>query len=222
MSNPRNQASFLVMGKTYAPFKVWRGSAESEVKPVPFSRREAVKIWHDARRFYTQTRGHRESRYRKGKISTREGIITAKGLLILQVMLFDFSQRSTGTTNRLDPCYATIARRSGASIATVGRTLKQFREAGIMNWVRRRRTEKMEGGGYIVRQRSNLYAPLPSSSWKGFRRPPDPPKPDPASWGATPPMAARDAGGGDALKTFLEYGTPLDQALARLKPPRSS
>jgi hypothetical protein len=209
------------MGKTYAPFKVWRGSSTAEIKAPPMSKREAVIIFHDARRFERQTRGFHESRYRPGKISRREGKLGRSALDVLHALLFDFRNDRTG---RMDPCYASIAHKACVSIATAGRALRRLKEAGVINWVQRCVPGEGPEGGFLMRQISNLYGVLPSTGWRGFKRPPDPPKPDPASWGAAPPMSSADAkaaGGVDGLQTYLAYGTPLDRALARLRPPRS-
>lgn len=209
----------FAQGKTYAAWRVWKGSSSAEIKPPPLSKREAVRLFHDARRFERQTRGFCESRYRPGKISRREGKLGRSALDVLHALLFDFRNDRTG---RMDPSYSSIAFKACMSVATVGRSLRRLKLAGILNWIPRCVGEVPPEGGFLMRQISNLYAIVPSVSWRGFQRPPDPPKPDPSSWGATPPMAAKDAGGGEGLKTFLEFGTPLDQALARLKPPRSA
>ena len=222
MSNPRNQASLLVLGKTYAPFKVWRGSSRAEIKTPPLSKREAVKLFHDARRFERQTRGFVESRYRPGKISRREGKLGRSALDVLHSLLFDFRNDRTG---RMDPCYSSIALKACMSIATVGRGLRRLKDAGVLNWVRRCRVGEGPEGGFLMRQISNLYGVIPSSSWRGFKRPPDPPPPDPSAWGKTPPMTMADAkaaGGRDGLVTYLEADSPLMAAAARLRPPRPS
>lgn len=214
----RNSASLFAIEKSYSGFKVWKGSTTANVKAPPLSRKEAVRTFHDARRFERQTRGFHESRYRPGKISRREGKLGRSALDVLHALLFDFRNDRTG---RMDPSYASIALKACCSVSTVARSLARLKAAGILHWVNRCTTGKGPEGGFLMRQISNLYGLIPSTSWRGFKRPPDPPKPDPSSWGATPPMSSRDAGGGDRLVSFLEYGTPLDRALARLKPPRS-
>jgi hypothetical protein len=42
--------------KTYASWPVWRDSTTAEARFQPMSKRQAVRLWHDARRFERQTR----------------------------------------------------------------------------------------------------------------------------------------------------------------------
>jgi hypothetical protein len=218
MRSHRNQASLLVLGKTYAPFKVWRGSTRAEIKSQPLSRREASRLFHDARRFERQTRGFCESRYCKGKISAREGRLGQCGLSVLHAMLFDFLNNRSG---RMDPSYASIAHKACVSVRTVARALARLKEAGVLNWVRRCEPDDTitDGQGFVMRQISNLYAVIPATQWRGFKRPADPPPPDPSSWGKTPPIAIADsiAAGDKHGQAFLEASPEgINQALARL------
>jgi Helix-turn-helix domain len=208
----------FAQSKTYAAHRVWKGSARVDPKPVPISRRDASRLYHDARRFERQTRGYCESRYRRGVISKREGKLGQGALAVLQSLLFDFLNNRTG---RLDPSYASLASKACVSVRTVARALARLKEAGILNWVQRCEAQAgAGGGGFIMRQISNLYGVNPSSSWRGYKRPPDAPRPDPESWGQRPPMSAGDAfaaGGRAGGQTYLEADPdPLNQALARL------
>jgi len=216
-----NSASLFAIEQSRAAFRVWKGSTTAEIKAPRITRREAVRLFHDARRFERQTRGFCESRYRPGKITRREGKLGRSALDVLHALLFDFRNDRTG---RMDPSYASIALHACMSVATVGRALRRLKDAGVLNWIPRCKAEEGPEGGFLMRQISNLYAVIPSITWRGFKRPPDPPKPDPGSWGASPPMSAKDFGGADRVpRTF--FG-PLDDAIARLearlKPPRSS
>jgi hypothetical protein len=165
--------------KSYAAHPVWKGSAREEITFAPMPKREAVKIWHDARRFESQTRGGGG----KGCIHYN-GKISRVGLMVLQALLFDFLNYKSG---RLDPCYSSIAEKAGVSISSVYRSLVRLRDAGIINWVKRC-SASYDDGRYILAQDSNAYGVAPPSQWKGYRRPPDPPPPDPGAWGASPPL----------------------------------
>jgi hypothetical protein len=67
--------------QTYAVWPVWRDSTTKEVKFQPVPKRQALKIWHDARRYERQTR-------RPGK---QDGVIGRNGLAVLHALLFDLS-----------------------------------------------------------------------------------------------------------------------------------
>lgn len=203
--------------KTYAAHKVWKGSARAEIKTQPLTTQQRNQLYHDARRFDRQTRGHMASRYRPGKISTREGKLGISGLAVLQALLFDFHGKKTG---RMDPSYESLARAANVSRATVGRALARLKAAGVLNWIPRCTTEKGPEGGFLMRQISNLYGVCPVGQWLGFRRAPDPPPPDPGSWGATPslPSLGLEAGQSPQQRQVILEGSPpgsLAHALAR-------
>jgi hypothetical protein len=207
----------FAQSKTYAAHRVWKGSTTADIKTHPLSRKECYRLFADAERFEEQTKRHRMSRYAKGKLSLREGALGQAGLRVLYVLLFRFLNHATG---RLDPSYESIARKAGLGIATVGRALARLKAAGVLNWIPR--CEKGEGpeGGFLLRQISNLYAVVSSISWRGYRRPPDPPPPHPDTWGATPslPQLGLEAGqSAQQRQTILEGSPPgsLGEALAR-------
>ena len=99
-------------------------------------------------------------------------------------MIFDCLNYASG---RLDPAIATIAKLAAISDRSAARGLAALKAAGVLNWLRRCKGE-MEDGRYTLRQESNAYAILPASQWHGYTPPAEPPAPDPAAWGATPPL----------------------------------
>lgn len=65
-----------------------------------------------------------------------------------------------GANGRCDPSHATLARKSGVSIATVKRALAELKKRGVLAWTRR-----IARHGIFVRQISNAY--LACRSWGG-------------------------------------------------------
>jgi hypothetical protein len=206
--------------KSYAAHPVWKGSVRGEVKFQPLganraaARRERSRLYHHARRYdrATTTRGR------------HAGKIGRIGLAILHAMLFDFIDLKTG---RLDPGYETIARVANVSIRSVARGIGRLKAAGIITWLRRvYEKETAPGSNWEMAQNTNAYAILPATQWKGWTAPPEPPPPEPASWGRTPPQpdalgqAAEElaAGAGIAgVVAVLDRGdSALGGALARL------
>jgi hypothetical protein len=197
----------------YTPWPVWRDSTRREVKYQPLSKRQAVRLWHKVRRFERQTR----------QPGRQDGAIGRNGLAVVHAFLHDFVNHLTG---RLDPSHATIARAAAISERSVRRGLAKLKAAGVINWLRRCVEDHDEQGRYRLRQRSNAYAVLPVSQWRGFHEPPDPPPPHPTAWGAVPPLpdvmaqatADRAAGGSyEAQLRLLEDdpGNKLAAVLAR-------
>lgn len=192
--------------KSYAPSPVWKDSAAGEVKFISLPKRQAVRLFHDARRFERQTR----------KPGRQDGIIGRNGLAILHAMLFDCLNYASG---RLDPSYAGVARLANISVRSVARGLVKLRDAGVLNWVRRCRVI----GRQLLEQDTNAYAVLPSRSWRGFFQAPPP---DPATTGAHPPMADLGTLAVEAMRTGLQRhgqallespaGNALHGAIARL------
>jgi hypothetical protein len=88
--------------KTYAAWPVWSDSTTKEVRFQPMTKRQAVQLWHDARRFERQTR-------EPGK---QDGAIGRNGLAILQALLFDFLNYRCGA---LYPSWAAIAEAANIS-----------------------------------------------------------------------------------------------------------
>lgn len=199
--------------KTFAAWPVWRGSARAEVRFQPLPRRQAVQLYHKARRFDRST-----------KIAGRHGgALGHAALQVLHVLVFDFLDYRTG---RLDPAYETIARKANLARSTVGAALKRLRGLGIVNWIRRC-AGKMTAGHYTLEQETNAYAVLPPGQWKGFHDDPPAPAPLPGTWGDHPALpdaigaavlAGRDGDGLDGLLRRLEDdpGDRLAAALGRL------
>jgi hypothetical protein len=153
---------------TYAAYPVW---GESTLKPVQFTpmpKKEAVKLWHRARDFDRQT-------HTPGK---HGGAIGPSGLQVLHVFLFDFLNYETG---RLDPSYASIARKANLCERTVSDALKRLSSLGIITWVRRC-SEEWVNGRYVRRQLTNAYCILPTG-WVGYRPPLEMMPLHPSSWG---------------------------------------
>jgi hypothetical protein len=159
---------------TYAAWPVWRDSTTKQVKFQPLPKKQAVRLWHDARRFERQSR-------QPGK---QDGAVTRNGLAILHALLFDFLNHASGA---LYPSYAAIAERACICERSVARGLAALKTAGILNWLRRC-FEAWEDGRFVLRQDSNAYAVLPPSQWRGYVPPPPAPPPDPGTWGDHPPM----------------------------------
>ena len=161
--------------KTFAPWAVWANSTTVPVKSTPLPKKAATKLWHRARDFDRQTRraGH------------HGGVVGPTTLAVLHSLIFDFLNYANG---RLDPSYAAIARAANVCERTVANALKRLKELGILDWTRRCAETRTETGRYVLTQQSNAYAVLPSSGWRGYREPPDPPGPAPGTWGDHPPL----------------------------------
>jgi hypothetical protein len=157
-----------------SPWPVWGGSTRKPVQFQPMPRRQAVKIWHDARRLERQTR----------KPGHQDGAIGRNGLAVLHALLFDFINRATG---ELTPTRATIARAANICIRSVDRGLEKLKASGVINWIRRCE-EAWENGLYRLRQIASAYFVLGQSQWRGFWQPPEAPPPYPEAWGQTPPL----------------------------------
>lgn len=186
--------------KTYAAHRCWKGSTPAAVKFHPLAKREAVKIFHNARRFERVTAITRVDAF--GKVST-QGKIGRMGLLVLHTLLFDFLNYKSG---RLDPSWGAIAERAIVSTRSVHRALTRLRDAGILSWVQRC-TAGLVDGHYTREQETNAYGLNPVGQWRGYRPPADPPPPDPESWGAAPAIAALGITAGDGsrrMQTILE------------------
>lgn len=161
--------------KTFAPWPVWSGSTSTPVKPAPMSKKAWVRIWHRARGYDRQTRraGH------------HGGAVGPTALAVLHSLIFDFLNWRTG---RLDPSYAAIARASNLCVRSVATAIKRLKELGILNWVRRCTESRTEDGRFVLEQETNAYSVQPSSAWRGYREPPDPPPPASGTWGDHPPL----------------------------------
>src|ERR1700761_8000751 len=84
---------------THAVWPVWRDSTTKEVKFQPMPKRQALKLWHDARRYERQTR-------QPGK---QDGAVTRNGLAVLHALLFDFLNYRSGA---LFPSHEEIAHKA--------------------------------------------------------------------------------------------------------------
>jgi hypothetical protein len=200
--------------KTFAAWPVWRDSTSSTVKFQALPKRQAVRLYHKARRFERATR----------QVGRQDGALGRNGLLVLHALLFDFLNYASG---RLDPSYAKIADKACISARSVARGLARLKAAGVVHWLRRCSESRDELGRFRLEQDTNAYAVLPSAQWRGFYEPPEAPPPHPTSWGAMPPLPSpieqalldRADGSPDrSILTVLESdpGDGLAAALARL------
>jgi hypothetical protein len=194
-----------------AVWPLWRDSVRRQVTYQPLPKRQAVQLWHKARRFERQTR-------RPGR---QDGAIGRNGLAVLHALLFDFLNYATG---RLDPAQATIARAANIAERSVRRGLVKLKAAGVLNWLRRCIEDKDDLGRFRLRQESNAYAILPASQWRGFYDQAEAPRPHPTAWGAVPPLpeltdqaaADRAQGGSYAMQLALLEADPGDKVAAAL------
>ena len=181
----------------------WQDSSRKLVKFAPLPKKQAHKLWHRAHRFEVATR----------QPGRQDGAVTRNGLRILQVLLFDFLNYTTG---RLDPSYVGIAKKAGISISSVRRGLIALRLAGIVNWLRRCAEDWIDGR-FILRQERNAYAVLPASQWLGFAAacPRDQKAPHPAAgtWGDHPPLPSVIA----AAVALAQAGAPLAAQVKELE-----
>jgi hypothetical protein len=164
----------LPHARTSATWPVWADSIRTEVRFQPMPKRQAVRLWHDARRFERQTR----------QPGRQDGAIGRNGLAILQALLFDFLNYRSGA---IYPSQAAIAVQAGISVRSVARGLAKLKSAGVLHWLRRC-VEEWIDGRFTLRQQSNAYAVCPATQWRGYQAPVEPPPPAPGTWGDHPPM----------------------------------
>jgi hypothetical protein len=199
--------------KTSAAWPVWKDSVRADVKFHPLPKRQAVRLFHEARRFERHTR----------QPGLQDGAIGRNGLALLHAMLFDCLNYVSG---RLDPSYETLARLANISVRSVARGLAKLKAAGVLNWLRRC-AEGFKDGRFVLEQETNAYAVLPASQWRGYAMPPPAPPPDRGTWGDHPPLPSQLAQAAEAMrdghgrKTVLallrgDPGDSLALALARL------
>jgi hypothetical protein len=175
----------------------------------PMPKRIVVKLYHRARDFERRTR-------QPGK---QDGALGRNGLAVLHALIFDCLDFRTG---RLDPGYATIARKACLSIRSAARGLQNLKLSGVLNW--RRCTAIFKDGRCILDQDTNAYAILPSSQWRGYVEPPEAPPPQSGTWGDHPcgmraPMIEADieqrsGGNMEAVIRQLELDQPGSVAVA--------
>ena len=161
--------------KTHAAWPVWRDSTRVEIRFAPTPKKTAVKLWHRARDFERQTR----------QPNRQDGALGRNGLAVLHALVFDFLNFVSG---QLDPSYEALARAACISVRSVARGLRKLKAAGVLNWQRRCTEGRDELGRFRLEQDTNAYAVLPSVQWHGYRAPPDPPPPQPGTWGDHQPL----------------------------------
>jgi hypothetical protein len=199
--------------RTSSRFSVWSGSTTEDVRFVPVSKKRA-RVWYQKARAWN----------RRAKAKGRHGGgIGLTAMAVLHSFHFDFLNYTTG---RLDPSYDGIARMTGLARSTVAAAIARLKRLGIINWVRRCE-QAYDDGIFTLRQKTNAYAILPPSQWRGHVDPDEAPSPWPEAWGATPPIlslvaqVATLAAEGASLArqaSLLEAdpGDALAQSLARL------
>lgn len=165
--------------KTFSKDPVWTDSARGRVTFQPMSKREALKIWHEARAM-------NRDRSAVSKNGARRSVIGAAGMAVLQSLLFDFLNYKTG---QLDPSYEGLALKTGLSRATVARALARLKALGIIHWQRRCAAFVSAAGRFCIEQLRNAYAVLSPTGWRGHT-PTEARKLEPHEWGAAPPSAA--------------------------------
>lgn len=189
---------------------VHRDSTRKPIRWHRIDRNVAARLFHQARLYDLRTK-------EPGK---HGGAIGHAALKVLHTLIFDFLNFKTG---QLDPSYDGIARKANLARSTVAEALRRLKILGIINWLRRC-SDRYEGGRYELVQETNAYALLPASQWaEPVIGAVSPPPPDPASWGARPPMPSVI---GQALEETsiaaqvrmleLEPRDPLAAALAKL------
>ncbi len=196
--------------KTYAAWPVWSESFRDGVRFSPLSKKQAVKLYHKARRW---NRIKSAGRY--------GGSIGSAAMRVLECLIFDFLNYRSG---RLDPSYIGLARRTGLGRSTIAVALARLKKLGIINWVRRCTDCRDACGRFVLRQETNAYAVLPVSQWHGFLDHHEPERPHPTSWGAQPPLAplidqaADDLRDGAATSAVLHVldADPADSVAAAL------
>ena len=167
--------SGIPLPRTYAAWPVWHDSTPADVKFHPLPKKQAIRIWHQARRFERDTR----------QPGRQDGVIGRNGLAVLHSLIFDFLNFKSG---RLDPGYAHVARMANISKRSVARGLAALKRCGVLNWIRRCENFIDEAGRYCRAQVTNAYGIIPPSLWHGFRPRPEPPAPEPGTWGDHPPL----------------------------------
>ena len=117
----------------------------------PLTCQEKVRIMRDA-----------ESLKRPTEPGRHYGVLTGKDCDVLHAMLWLVHDGESGQCN---PSYATIAKKAGCSVSTVGSSIHRLEQVGILSWVNRlRRVEIRErdaSGRWVtttrVERTSNAY-----------------------------------------------------------------
>ena len=119
-----------------------------EGRPVPMDRNGKARLMVLARALMRRTE--------KGRAY---GAITAKGLAVLEALLWGFHNAKSG---RCFPGYARIAEAAGCAVSTVGEAIRMLERAGLLTWVNRLARIKVYEPGLGWRRRvirtSNAYS----------------------------------------------------------------
>lgn len=176
------------------PWPVHAGSvAKASVRFVPLSRKQVIKWYYQAEAWAPDWNAPGGGR---------------AALAVLRALIFKFMNWRTG---RLDPSYVGIAAKAGYKRSTVHTALRYLQSLGLVDWVRCCETSAGEDGRFELRQQTNAYILIPPSQWRGYRDPrPAPPTPEPATWGATPPLPEVV----EAVKAATAAGASIREKLA--------
>lgn len=92
------------------------------------------------------------------------------------------------STGRCDPAGSVIARWAGYSPGTFWPTIRWMKERNIVAVIPCCSKVVSNDGRFFLQQETNVYVFLPPSQWRGYEKKPEPPPPDPETWGASPPL----------------------------------
>jgi hypothetical protein len=195
--------------KTYAAWPVWHDSTPADVKFHPLPKKQAVRIYHQAREFERRTR----------QPGRQDGALGRNGLAVLHALIFDFLNFASG---RLDPGEDAIAAMANISKRSVARGKAALQRCGVLNWVKRCENFVDDAGRYCRAQLTNAYGIIQPSQWRGFTPTPEAPPPQPGTWGDHPPLPDQITLAADELRhgarrtalAMLDAGDDLARALA--------
>lgn len=185
--------------KTYAAWPVWTGSTTDQIK-WPKVIKDAVVNW------YHQARHWNALKQAAGRYG---GTLGSSALRVLECLVFDFQNWRTG---QLDPSYEGIAAKTGLGRSTVAEALRRLKQLRLIH-SQQRSAHDWRGGKFQLRQITNAYMLLSPSYWRGVDAPPDPPPPDPGTWGDHPPLP-------DAIEQAIadrQHGASIEAALTVLE-----
>lgn len=195
--------------KSYATWPVWSGSTTAEIK-WPKVIKEAVIAWY-----------HKAQSWNAAKeIAGRYGgTLGSSCMRVLECLSFKFQNYKTG---RLDPSYEGIAAATGLGRSTVAAALARLKLYGLIHW-QQRSAHHWHNGRFELKQITNAYALLPPTQWHGVELTPEPPTPEPGTWGDHPPLPDvttqalddhRNGASFDAVLTVMEQDESDTLALA--------
>jgi hypothetical protein len=185
--------------KTYAAWPVWSGSTAADIK-WPKIVKEAVIEW------YHKARHWNAAKQAAGRYG---GTLGSSCMRVLECLIFDFQNWHSG---QLDPGYKAIAKKTGLGRSTVAVALARLKQLGIIHWVQRS-AHHWRNGRFELKQKTNAYALLPPTQWRGVNLPLEPTPPDPGTWGDHPPLP-------DAITQALDdrkHGASVESTLAVLE-----